>query len=136
MPIETASCSYIAQLHPEWPSASERISPSPGHFLVLKRAWVNTFPNVNSEVSCVPSEFNGLIGLSSNFQTQLNARAASVLTLSAGIRTNLTALSASSNAQLLGVSATAMSMASWEGLNHFWGSATPAAAIGDLWFET
>ena len=135
MPVETTSCSYISQLNPQWPSASERISLSPGHFLVLKRAWHDTFPNLDNQVSAVPSELNALIGLTTNFQTQINARADSLLTLSSTLKTRLNAMSASSNAALLGISATAMSMAKWESLTQYWSSATPAASIGDIWFE-
>lgn len=136
MPCETASCSYVSQLHPEWPTASETMSGIVGHFLVLKRAAVDTFKNINSEVSATPSEMNKLIGLTANFQTQLTSLVTLKNNMSLSVQTQLNGMSASINASKLNISSTAQSMIRWGGMGIYWQTDTPSAEIGDVWFET
>lgn len=56
MPLETAS--YISQLNPANPLATDSVSQSDDHLRTIKLALKNTFPNLDAPVTVTPAQLN------------------------------------------------------------------------------
>jgi hypothetical protein len=74
MALETGT--YISDLVPTNPSAGDLISAGDDHIRLLKSTIKATFPNLTGAVAATHTELGYLSGVSSNVQTQLDAKAA------------------------------------------------------------
>lgn len=72
MGLETAT--YLNQLDPTNPLGSDSKAQGDDHLRLIKQVLKNTFPNINAAVTVTPTELNYLAGVTSNVQTQLDAK--------------------------------------------------------------
>lgn len=117
MPIESAT--FINQLNTAYPEISDAYSTADDHLRLIKSAIRNTFSDVGSEISASAGEFNFLIGVTSNLQTQIETTNALYN-------------------DIIGGTATAANAIEWEGAARFVSTATASDGIGangDLWFR-
>lgn len=73
MAVETAT--NISQLNPLWPQDIDQEAEGAGHIRVTKLAIIDTFPNVTATVNPTAVEFNHLVGVSGDIQSQLDLKA-------------------------------------------------------------
>lgn len=133
MPITTTS--FISAIDITVPTGSSTASLCAVEMQNLKKAFKQSLPNINSEMSASSGALNFLVGLTANLQTQLNNHSALQQSTSENVQTALNNLSASLNAALLGLSSTAVYAVTWGSVHQHWQTATPSAEAGDLWFE-
>ena len=79
MPVETFN--FIDSLNTANPTATDNVSEGDDHIRGIKTTLKNTFPNVNGAVNPTDEELNYVDGVTSNIQTQLDGKQA---TLGAG----------------------------------------------------
>ena len=158
MAIETAT--WLSDLDPANPKGVDQRSTADDHVRLCKKVWVNSFPNINAEVSASAGVLNFLVGVTSNIQTQIDTEAATRETTSATLQFNIhllsatmaktvnassdalvasiETLSATLNASKLDTGATAASAILWDGAAKVVGNQTASVsagiAVGDLGF--
>ena len=158
MAIESAT--WLSDLDPANPKGVDQRSTADDHVRLCKKVWVNSFPNINAEVSASAGVLNFLVGVTSNVQSQIDAEAAArastsvtlnlqiqVLSATMANRVNaasdalvssIDTLSATLNASKLDISATAASAILWDGAAKVVGNQTASVsagiAVGDLGF--
>lgn len=115
MSIESAN--YIAQLDPTNPKGTDKYDTADNHERLTKKAFYQTLPNLDSEVSANPQELNAVVGLQS-----------SVLSAFSTLESNL-------NNELLGISETAAATLQWGGSLKYVQTATPTVAANSFWFQ-
>lgn len=114
MPVESAD--FITQLDQTSPKGTEKYSTADDHARLIKKVVIQTFPNLDSEVSATASELNSVVGMT---QTVLSAMAE---------------LSATLNTNLLGVDDTATAATQWGSSLKYVQTATPSVAANGFWF--
>ncbi len=114
MALETFN--YIDSLNTANPTATDNVSEGDDHIRGIKTTLKNTFPNVNAAVSPTDEELNYVDGVTSAIQTQLDAKQATISSLtSTGAELNVVDMSASgsTSGQLLTSNGTG-SVATWQ----------------------
>lgn len=158
MAIENAT--YISQLDAANPKGTDQRGTVDDHARLIKRVLLNSFPNVNSEVSASSGELNALVGVTSGVQEQIVneilVRSATSQTLntqiqtlsatmntdiqntSAALSTQMADLSATLHTTLLTISGTAADSNRWSGSALFIDATTASVSAnmsaGDLGF--
>jgi len=94
------SASFISQLDETNPGGTDQRTTLDNHIRLTKKAVRQSYPNINSTVSCTPGALNFCAGLASNAQTQLNALVVLNVALSATLNTNIKSLSATLRTEL------------------------------------
>lgn len=92
MTVESAN--YINQLQPLNPDGADQINEGDDNIRVVKKALVQSFPNVGGIVSATHTELAYSTGVTSSIQTQLNAKAPLASPALTGIPTAPTATGA------------------------------------------
>lgn len=79
MSIESAT--YIASLNDDYPEPEADRNTADNHLRLIKKVLLNTFPNLDDEVTAIPEDLNQLgdalelvDGVTGNLQTQLDAK--------------------------------------------------------------
>ena len=158
MAIEAAT--YLSQLDPANPKGVDQRGTADDHIRLCKQVWVNSFPNINAEVSASAGVLNYMVGVTSNVQTQINSEAATraatsvtlnlqIQTLSAVMSNRVQAasaaailatqtLSATLNAAKLDIGATAAAAVTWGSSIKVTGATTASVSanigVGDIGF--
>mgnify|MGYP001825813253 FL=1 len=158
MAIESAT--YLSELDPANPKGTDQRGTADDHIRLCKQVWLNSFPNINAEVSASAGELNFLVGVTSNVQGQINTETTTRETTSATLQLNIHVLSATManrvqaasssciqaiqdlsatlNAAKLDLSATAAAAVNWGSSEKIEGDTTAsvsaALAVGDLGF--
>jgi hypothetical protein len=133
MAIESAN--YVNQLVSSNPAGTDQRSTLANHMRLVKQVSINTFPNLNSEVSATAGSLNFCIGLTANAQGQLNGINSAIIALSANLRTQISNTSAALSTAKLNISATAISAILWGASAKYIQTATPALGANDIWFQ-
>ena len=92
MAIESAT--YLSDLDPANPKGVDQRGTADNHIRLCKQVWVNSFPNINAEVSASAGELNYMVGVTSNVQNQLNNEVATREASSATLQLAIHVLSA------------------------------------------
>jgi hypothetical protein len=79
MPLESAT--HVSGLNSSNPVAGDGISAGDDHIRLVKQTLVNSFPAVSGAVTASHTELNHTDGVTSNIQTQLDAKQASTGTI-------------------------------------------------------
>jgi uncharacterized protein YwbE len=74
MPLESAT--YVSGLNSSNPVSGDGVSAGDDHIRLVKQTLANSFPAVSGAVTASHTELNHTDGVTSNIQTQLNAKAA------------------------------------------------------------
>ena len=114
MAIETFE--YIDDLNVANPTATDNVSEGDDHLRGLKTTLKNTFPNVTGAINATETELNYVDGVTSAIQTQLDAKQATISSLtSTGAELNVVDMSASgsTSGQLLTSNGTG-SVSTWQ----------------------
>ena len=114
MAIETFE--FIDDLNAANPTATDNVSEGDDHLRGLKTTLKNTFPNVTGAINATETELNYVDGVTSAIQTQLNAKQATITSLtSTGAELNVVDMSASgsTSGQLLTSNGTG-SVSTWQ----------------------
>ena len=158
MAIESAT--WISDLDPANPKGTDQKGTADDHARLIKQTIVNSFSNINAEVSASAGALNYMVGVTSSVQGQIDAEISSraatsatlnlaIDTLSATLNTQITTLSSTLNTQIidlsatlnaakLDVDATAAAAIEWNGAEKVVGETTASVssimAVGDLGF--
>lgn len=82
MALETAS--FISDLNVANPTATDPISDGDNHIRLIKSAIKATFPNISAAVTATAAQLNYTTTLTSDPQAQINSKASTQITLTAG----------------------------------------------------
>ena len=158
MAIESAT--YLSELDPANPKGTDQRGTADDHIRLCKQVWVNSFPNINAEVSASAAVLNYLVGVTSNVQVQINSETSTRQTTSAVLSNTIDILSdtmstrvqaasasctqaiqdlsATLNAAKVDVGATAAAAVNWGSSEKIEGDTTASVsadlAVGDLGF--
>jgi hypothetical protein len=105
MPLESAT--HVSGLNSSNPVAGDGISAGDDHIRLVKQTLVNSFPAVSGAVTASHTELNHTDGVTSNIQTQLNAKAATghghAISDTTGLQAALDAKAALAGANFTGI---------------------------------
>lgn len=105
MGLET-SATGIWQLNPDWPLETDSADLSLQHIQQLKKAVIQSFPNINSAVAATHTELTYCKNLSSPVQDQLNQISASAAAMSVSLVTQFGNYSAATESDIRDLSST------------------------------
>ena len=158
MAIESAT--FLSELDPANPKGTDQKATADDQIRLCKSVWLNSFPNINAEVSASAGALNYMVGVTSNVQTQIDSETAARVATSASLNLSIAVLSATMantvqatsatligavqtlsatlNASLVNVDETAAAAVKWGGSEKIEGDTTAsvsaALSVGDIGF--